>query len=125
MPTLTLKGIVCNHSSGGSIELYTPIRQNQPGVNTSNPKGQKIWGPNLMQAGQTLQFNSPIATQNPAPIPFVNPIRIMLWDSRFPFPVKTIEINPTDGNSSYTLAYAGGSYTLNCVITADRGVLVH
>ncbi|MGA7932170.1 MAG: hypothetical protein WCA35_01185 [Kovacikia sp.] len=128
MPTLTFQKITCNHvtSWGGPIELYIPTSQNQPGANPSNQRGQKIWGPQQMQPGQIISFNGLFANQNPASINFINPIRIMLWDTQYLFPVKTIEIRPTDTNLfSYPLDYFGGSYTLNCVVTSDRGILVH
>ncbi|UBF25070.1 hypothetical protein K9N68_26065 [Kovacikia minuta CCNUW1] len=127
MPTLTFWEITCNQikPAGGAIELYIPTSQNQTDANSPNQKGLKIWkGTKPMIPGQIVNFNALPPDQKPVPVSFINPVRITLWDVKHQFPVKTIEINPTNVNSSYTFEYFGGKYTLNCVLTADSGVLV-
>jgi hypothetical protein len=120
MPTLNLTKIKCNSLTnfGGPIELRLAILQ--------NPSQTKFWGPRTFQAGQSLDFNSLPLPQQLPPIPFFNPIRVELWDSRYSAKVREIEIRPTNVGASPssppappTFTYFGGTYTLSYVVTAN------
>jgi hypothetical protein len=120
MPTLNLTRIKCNSLTnfGGPIELRLAIPQ--------NPNQTKSWGPQTFQVGQFVDFNQPPLPQQLPPIPFFNPIRVELWDSRYSAKVREIEIRPTNVGSSPssppappTFTYFGGTYTLSYVVTAN------
>ncbi|MGA7932169.1 MAG: hypothetical protein WCA35_01180 [Kovacikia sp.] len=125
MPTLKFASIKCNSKTnwGGPIQLRVAIPQ--------TPNQPPPWGPTNFTPNQVVNFNALPLPQQPAAVPFFNPVRVELWDSQYSAKVTEIEIRPTNVGSSPssppappTFSYFGGTYTLNYVVTANvAGVL--
>ncbi|UBF25071.1 hypothetical protein K9N68_26070 [Kovacikia minuta CCNUW1] len=126
MPILDINKITCNNrkSTGGPIQLrvIVPNPPNQP----------PPWGEaKSFLTNEFVDFDALPSSQQPNPIPFINPIRVELWDDRYATKVDEIEIRPTNVGSSPasppaqpTFTYFGGSYTLNYVVAANAAGLL-